>query len=231
MRQRVLRSVCLLGTLWIVLAPAPAQAEPKALYWQTSGQCWQTGQLDAEHFSCENAATPGYLATHTINDNDGYADLALASSGHYCSYSGLGTTVKAEEKPWGFETTEPFASYQEGDGDGDVCAAWSHGEPLEWGLRVQNEEPKCTNYQRCGMQSYWSFGGQGLTDRPWNSYFGKPSLHVYALTEPIAFQPKEGGGWGYLCPVLEEEKVIYLNCVRRSGEWRLTKWKNGNRNT
>jgi ABC-type phosphate transport system substrate-binding protein len=69
------------------------------------------------------------------------------------------------------------------------------------------------------MQRYFSLDGQELNDRPWASYFGNPELTVYNSIEPLMFQPKAGGGWGYLCPVLEDRKTgnILELCFE---EWR-----------
>jgi ABC-type phosphate transport system substrate-binding protein len=188
------------------------------------------GQLGSESLGCENAAVPGFLATHMVNDADGTKDFELPASGQFCSYSGIADSVdkpeETDEPPVetgrGFSTPDPPGEYQEGDGNGNICGAWAFpDEPLEWGLQTRNSEAlqcECSG-ARCGMQRYVSLDGQGLGDRPWASYFANPVLTVYNAIEPLLFQPAHGGGWGYLCPVLEDQETgnILEMCFE---EWR-----------
>jgi hypothetical protein len=190
------------------------------IYWQY-GECWQTGQLGAESHSCEKVTAAGYLATHTIYNGNRVEDLKLKKSGQYCSFRGLLSTFGAEETAR-FEVPSPAGSYQEGDGLENVCAVWAPTkEAVLWGLQLNNN-PKggdgrstssCEEVspsERCSMEHYFSAAGQELNDRPWASYFSYPilTLRDYNYQNSLmAFQPGEiGGGWGYMCPVLEDDK-------------------------
>ncbi len=107
----------------------------------------------------------------------------------------------------------------------------SPGEIIEWGLQLDNQkstEHECADLrERCGMARYVSLDGQELNNRPWASYFGNPELRIYNAIEPLLFQPREGGGWGSACPVLEDRitgNILEL-CLEEwrdfvSSEWR-----------
>lgn len=225
----MIRPACLLlGTLWVALAlvPSQAHAETHALYWQTSGQCWQTGQLGAENFTCENAAVPGYLNNHTISDVGSRSEsLAAPASGRYCAYASVnGGAFEPKAEPAYFrELPTPYSSYQVADEHGDACASYAiPHEPLWLGLRLNSgpdEECDGAPYPICDIETYVSLATQGLADRPWGTVLGNPILHVDGETEPLEFQPKEGGGWGYLCPVVEEEKGNILELCTE--QWRM----------
>jgi ABC-type phosphate transport system substrate-binding protein len=208
----VARSSCGVLVAVLALAVIASPAKSASIDWQTE-QCWQAGQLGAEALSCENAAASGFLGSHIIDDLAGSEELKLSTSGQYCSYSGLGHLNKPEEADV-FNTPIPRSDYQEGDGDGNVCAAWAPSESSsEWGLQLQNApEDPCSGSdpdERCAMERYVSLGSQSLNDRPWANYFGNPSLGIFNAIEPLVFQQdfqeeKEGAGWGYLCAVIEE---------------------------
>jgi ABC-type phosphate transport system substrate-binding protein len=243
MRQTVARLSGCAGILIVALlcAAGTAQAEPlepQRFYWHTSGQCSQTGQLGAEGFSCENAATSGYLATHVYKESE---DFKLPT-GQYCTYEGLPDAINTPESKAWFETPEPHSGYQEGNANSSVCAAWSSG-PVAWGLQVRDPRNgqelvhHCDGIglgQRCGIQRYDSLGSQGIADRPWASYFGeRPSLLVYNPATVTNFTPEipwkypvetpeekgRGWGWGYLCPVVENAKTGDILEVCRE-QWR-----------
>lgn len=203
-----------------LLAVASAHATTKSLTWQNK-ECWQTGQLGAESFACEKATTPGYLATHTIENVNTVENLKLTQSGQYCSYGGLRTLGQKEEHSW-FEVPAPAGSYQQGNGQEDVCAVWAPtGETAAWGLQL-NDNPKGVQKrpmgecdyqipnQRCKIEHYYSSAGQGLNDRPWANFFSNPylqleDLYQYQVNSLQGFEPGgKGIGWGYLCPVLED---------------------------
>lgn len=233
MRHIALRSS--FGLLFMVLAfaVAPGRAYSATTVWQDN-QCWQTGQLGSESFACENAAAPNFLATHMLDDLGGPEEqFKLAASGQYCSYSGIKDSLTRQEEAALFTNIpSPPGDYQEGDGNGNVCAAWaSPGEIIEWGLQLDNHEGtqhECADLrQRCGMARYVSLNGQELNDRPWASYFGNPELRIFNAIEPLLFQPREGGGWGSACPVLEDRTTgnILELCLEEwrdfvSSEWR-----------
>jgi ABC-type phosphate transport system substrate-binding protein len=220
---------CLLVFMILALVVVPVRAYSASIDWQDS-QCWQTGQLGSESSACENAAAPNFLATHMVDnykleDTSGAEEYKLPTSGQYCSYRGISETLDQPEGDAAFANVpSPASDYQEGNGDGNICASWaSSGELNEWGLQIDNSEAKpCADIDprlRCGMERYISLDGQELNDRPWASYFGDPQLRIYNAIEPLLFQPKSGGGWGYLCPVLEDRKTgdILELCLE---EWR-----------
>ncbi len=233
MRHISLRSSFGLLFMVLVFAVAPGRAYSATTVWQDN-QCWQTGQLGSESSACENAAAPNFLATHMLDDLGGPEEqFKLAASGQYCSYSGIKDSLTRQEEAALFTNVpSPPGDYQEGDGNGNVCAAWaSPGEIIEWGLQLDNHEGtehECADLrQRCGMARYVSLDGQGLNDRPWASYFGNPELRIYNAIEPLLFQPHSGGGWGYACPVLEDRTTgdILELCLEEwrdfvSSEWR-----------
>jgi hypothetical protein len=214
-------SSCLLGMFVASLFFSVAMTHAASFTWQ-DGECWQTGEFGAESDSCEKVTAAGYLATHTIDNQNGVEDLKLTKSGQYCSYSGLDDIFGKEETGW-FEVPSPVGSYQEGDGKENVCAVWAPTkEVVRWGLQLNNnpggkyagrkgfECKEIDPSERCGVEHYFSLAGQGLNDRPWASYFSYPTL---TLSDPgfqnllQAFQPGEiGEGWGKLCPVLEDSK-------------------------
>jgi ABC-type phosphate transport system substrate-binding protein len=71
------------------------------------------------------------------------------------------------------------------------------------------------------MQHYVSLAGQGLSDRPWASYFGEPSLSVFTGVKPLILKSgsEHATAWGYVCPVVEDSttgNIIEL-CFE---EWR-----------
>jgi hypothetical protein len=207
----VVRSMCcvLLALLAVAVHSAPAPAYLAGIYWDNE-QCLQTGQLGSESFACENAAEPNYLSTHMVNNLSGIEDYKLPT-GQYCSYTGINDTLDLhEETPYFGPIPSPAGDYQRGDGKRNVCAAWALPErPLRWGLQLHNsgDEGACSDVDpdhRCGMERYMSLG-EGLEDRPWAAYFGDPRLAVYDNIEPLLFSPGGGGGWGYLCVVLEAQ--------------------------
>jgi hypothetical protein len=76
------------------------------------------------------------------------------------------------------------------------------------------------------MQHYISFYSQGLNDRPWSEAFAGPILIVSAAADPQTATIK-GGGWGFLCPLLEEVNSgkILEYCLE---EWRVGHGDPGN---
>jgi hypothetical protein len=227
MRRIAAPSSCLLALLCVVLAFAVAPAHAyKSIDW-TENQCWQTGQIGAESHTCENPTASGYLAKHMINNLGGDEPFKKAP-GQYCSYTGLNTLGTAEENPW-FGVPSPHSSYQEGDGEENVCAAWApSSEAVEWGLQLNNNPhgqgghvtSECLDtipYERCGMQHYFSvatekeINNRESKDSPWPSYFSYPTLYLYTPAgddKLLKFQPGESGfGWGYVCPLLEDHST------------------------
>jgi hypothetical protein len=202
-----LRLACAALLLVIASAFLPSAAYPTSFYWQDE-QCWQAGQIGSESFSCENAAEPNFLATHVLPEEiDQYK---LSTSGQYCTYSGIPESIDKAEESGGFKTPAPTSEYQEGNGNGSLCAAWAFpSQPMEWGLQLDNPSASnCNNItpnERCNIQRYISLAGQELNDRPWASYFGiAPSLSISDNIEPLLFQPHLGAGWGYICAIVED---------------------------
>jgi hypothetical protein len=214
---------CLLAVLvsLSLVATVAADATQQTLW--LDNQYWQTGRFGAESFAHEDPATAGYLLDHVVvNGDDGAGAYAsnykLTKSGQYCSIKGIGPTLQTEETAW-FGVPTPYAEHQMGNAYDSVCAAWEpESEAVNWGLQL-NDNPRgiggsefrCEEIhpsERCGIELYFSLGGQGLNDRPWASYYGSPELvldDVYDRLQMQAFQAGEvGAGWGYLCPVLEE---------------------------
>ncbi len=204
---------------------AQAQTFKADIFWQTSGQCWQTGTLGAEAFECDNATAPEYLNSHMIDNETGVEPFKVAQPGQYCSYTGLDTLDRPEEAPV-FTAGEP-AAHQIGDGHGNVCAAWAHsGEPEQWGVQTHNDPPEgfecalTTPGQRCGMERYFSLATpeavktlKGLNDWPWASYLegtrfiDTAAFRLYNPAEILAWEQggaPSGAGWGYVCPVVED---------------------------
>ncbi len=71
------------------------------------------------------------------------------------------------------------------------------------------------------MHHYVSFKSQGTSDRPWSSVFGEPSLVLSAEAgvHTFTYTGKSYGGWGYVCPELEDTSFhgVLEYCLQ---EWR-----------
>ena len=209
MRNTVTRTSCfwglLIAILAFVIAPTSAQALEDEGGWDWSAStCWQTGHFGVSSLQCVGATKPGYLATHMVNDTNGVEDFKQPS-GIYCSWSGLPASLDEPEPVKSFPTVlEPYGEYQEGDGKGNVCGSWANPY-YEWGVKIENvNEHRCTGEgerESCWMQNYLSLAGQGLSDRPWASYFGNPRLDFVGGAKILA---ESEYGWSYACAVLED---------------------------
>ena len=226
MRLRVVPRFCFIGlfAMTLALSVTPA-ARAASFYWygENDSTCWQAGRLGASSFSCDSVGA-GYLSSHLLNSGGIAGDIEdLSISGDYCSYYELGDTLvdqdsNNEEGSTGYETPTPYGSYQESDAHQNVCQA----SGANWGQEVRASAPGNKCYAvTCGMHHYVSFESQGLNDRPWGSPFYSPSLIISGEANPQIFgtSSKNVGGWGYLCPILEDITTgdILEYCLQ---EWR-----------
>ena len=102
----------------------------------------------------------------------------------------------------GFTTPTPYQSYQQADGYGNVC----QGAGSSWGWVVTHKAPGNNCFVTCGMRHYVSFHEQGTNLRPWSSQWANSILVLSAYANPQIFSTssKDAGGWGYVCPILDD---------------------------
>jgi hypothetical protein len=98
----------------------------------------------------------------------------------------------------------PLSQYQVGDGGGgNVCQT----DGSTWGTAFTTTVPESacnTQPLPCGVHHYASLYSQGvLNSRPWNRWFGDPSLVV---STSVQAQRLVGSGyaWGYICPIFKD---------------------------
>ena len=105
----------------------------------------------------------------------------------------------------GYTPPTPYKSYQESDPFGNVCQA----DGATWGQEVGTGDPSNNCYNTCGMHHIVSF--HELSDHPWASWFGEPSLAVSAeaRVHTVTFSGERAYNmaWGYVCPLLEDEQL------------------------
>jgi hypothetical protein len=224
-----------LVTLVVLLGIAGVASATNILYWYGNGNstCWQTGQIGYPSEACDSVGSDfltveggnkGGLAHMDEISSEGIGeDINLSADGDYCDYYKIGDDISRQETSnqsaaTGFTTPTPYGNYQESDGHGDVCQ--TNGSV--WGQEVGNGVAGNNCNDTCGMHHYVSFHEQGLNDRPWPGAWGEPSLVVSAEADPYTFTPfgtKSVGGWGYVCPVLEDSMSgdVLEYCIE---EWR-----------
>ncbi len=227
----------LISLLLLLLAGGVDRADAANFNWFGEGgsTCWQTGRpwapstgcdsVGAKYLSLLGGGRPGGLE-RMVNVSAGGIGVSvnLTPAQDYCAYYKLGdeltSSIATSEGPQtGFTTPTPFSDYQEGDGHGNTCQAYGS----QWGLvsrKTVTGNTCASTGLSCGIQHYVSFRGGGIDDRPWSSSFGSPSLIVSAESDPQIFTTEaKGGGWGYVCPELEESatKTILEYCLQ---EWR-----------
>jgi hypothetical protein len=219
-------------TVTLILLPS-STAYGNNFYWYGEGgsTCWQTGQLGSPSNACSNVAA-GYLATpghhaggvleFMYNVLEPGQDNLTMPSGDYCGYARLGDNLTLQDPNnevnlTGFETPQPFSSWDESDGHGNVCQAVG----ANWGQEIQDSVAGNGCWTTCLMYHYVSLSNQGRNDQPWSRIFGEPSLVISAEADPHTFQVKgtDSGGVGNICALLEEKNTgrIISYCMQ---EWR-----------
>jgi hypothetical protein len=232
-------SAMLVAMLTIVslLCATSAALASSSFYWygNNNSTCWQTGRLGSPSEECDSVGagylpTPGHHAGGLEHMVEGgiSADVGLSLSGDYCNYYGVGDNLTLQTSAnqggaTGYTTPEPFSSYQEGDANGSVCqASGSH-----WGQEVRSGvSGNVCGTGTCGMHHYASFTGQHSENLPWNSVFGEPSLVISAEADIQTFTHSGSsyGGWGYVCPVLEDTEPSFHGVIEYCvEEWRSSK--------
>jgi hypothetical protein len=227
-----------LVTACILLAPAAAVGAVSTFTWYASGSansnlsCWQRGSPSPApsgvatpaiaSTTCASIALPSHTVGGTGTSGGGIgSDIPLAP-GDYCNYYKIGDTLgpdPTDESSWtGFAPTLlPLQSYQMGDRVGDVCQSTG----AEWGLAVATNVPgnACSMY--CGVHHYASFNAPSINNRPWDAWFGDPSLVVATSVDVHAWTTHApANGWGYVCPVLQDTTSGWTieYCIE---EWRV----------
>jgi hypothetical protein len=130
------------------------------------------------------------------------------TQGDWCQAYGIADVLNpdstSESKLTGFAPAlSPLSQYQVGDGGGgNVCQA----DGTTWGHAVTTTVPgsSCNSHPwPCGVQHYASVYSAQNNSRPWNLWFGDPSLVV---STNIELHRLEGAGWawGYVCPILRD---------------------------
>jgi hypothetical protein len=218
-----------------------------SFYWygENNSTCWQTGQLGSSHTECDSVAA-GHLATpggHTggleyMSEGGNSTNLTqLSSSGDYCSYARLGGQLKYQDSTnegmlSGLTMPIPYSSYQEGDKTTNAYNA-CQADGTYWGQAVRGPSGNGCAGEACGIGHYVSLRSQGTSDRPWSSAFGEPSLvlSVEAGVTNFTATGSSYGGWGYVCPELEDTDPSFHGVIEYClQEWRSAhdapQWKN-----
>jgi len=208
----------------MLLGTAPsAHAAELWYYWYGGGSnnCWQTGQFGSQSEFCDNVSehfleVPGRLVSDSTNG--GIGEDTQRANGDYCSYYGLGSPLNQqdpndESRTTGFGTPAPYGSYQEWDGNGNVCQANGPG----FGQEVRHAS--CTA-KTCGMHHYVSFHQQEYKNRPWSKFFRNPSLIVTAQATIQTLSGSSPGAWGYICPLFQDAASPHNILEYCFQEWR-----------
>src|ERR1700731_182038 len=202
-------------TVALGLGVASVTGAASSFYWYGQGNstCWQkTGEIAAETpQECDgvgewflNSSSPVRTLEGALNGDIG----KLTQSGDYCNaYSkrppiGPLYTRDANNESGltGFNPSPPDTMTTE---NGDfLCQAL--GAQWGQGLRPNHVPGHCVGeYQPCGAHHYVSFAGQRQGLRPWSNAFSGPQLVVEGAAYPGRVNVP-GGGWAYLCPILED---------------------------
>ncbi len=218
-----------------------------SFYWYGNGDstCWQTGELGSPSEACDSVGA-GHLATpgsHTggleyMSEGGSSTNLTqLSSSGDYCSYARLGSELKYQDSTnegaiSGLSMPTPYSSYQEGDKTANAYNA-CQADGAYWGQAVRGPSGKGCAGEACGIGHYVSLRSQGSNDRPWGNGFGEPSLvlSVEAGVSTFNASGSSYGGWGYVCPELEDTEPSFHGVIEYClQEWRSAhdapQWKN-----
>ena len=204
-----------------------------SFYWygENDSTCWQTGQLGSSSTACGEAVGAGFLSkSGSLKGGLAHMDEVSAGGsaegiqlpdGNYCNYYKIGDDISHEESNnqggvTGYSPPTPYKSYQESDPYGNVCQA----DGATWGQEVGTGDPSNNCYNTCGMHHIVSL--HELSDHPWASWFGEPSLAVLteALVHTVTFSGESTANmaWGYVCPLLEDTGThISSSTALRSG--------------
>ncbi len=212
-------------SLWLLMTAALLCAGPtlaqatSSFYWygENDSTCWQTGQLGSPSTACGETVGAGFLSkSGSLKGGLAHMDEVSAGGsaegiqlpdGNYCDYYKIGDDISREESnnqggTTGYTPPTPYKSYQESDPYGNVCQA----DGATWGQEVGTGDPSNNCYNTCGMHHIVSL--HGLSDYPWASWFGEPSLAVSAeaLVHTVTFSGESASNmaWGYVCPLLED---------------------------
>jgi hypothetical protein len=225
-------------TLILLLSIASVSYASSSFYWygQNGSTCWQTGEPGSPSEKC-SVVGPGYLPTPGGNtgglaymlEGGVYESLNLSPSADYCSYDRLGDELKYQNSTneggiSGWKTPTPYSSYQEGDKE---SGAWNtcQADGSHWGQAIKGVSGKgCT--ESCGIKHYVSFRSQESKDNPWPEVFGEPSLVISAEAGIHDFSASGSyyGGWGYVCPELEDTEPSFHGII----EYCLEEWRSTN---
>jgi hypothetical protein len=227
-------------SLWLLVTAALLCAGPSlaratsSFYWygENDSTCWQTGQLGSPSTACGETVGPGFLSkSGSLKGGLAHMDEVSAGGsaegiqlpdGNYCDYYKLGDDITIEESNnqggvTGYTPPTPYKSYQESDPHGNVCQA----DGATWGQEIGTGDSSNNCYNTCGMHHIVSL--HELSDHPWASWFGEPSLAVSAeaLVHTVTFsgESEYNMAWGYVCPLLEDTTTGYTleYCFQ---EWR-----------
>ena len=187
-----------------LIATGPEIAHATNIYW----------------YSGSNAG-PGYLRGH---DYANWNQFTLPSGDyclgyyHYAAAPEMETTSSsANWSGWtGFAPPSPVQEYQvagTGVKEGTVCQAAGS----QWGEAIGGAGSEWCPVA-CGMYHYVSLSSQGGSYRPWAASFVNPSLVLSAEEYPRE-QMRSNMGWGFLCPLLEDQTTGWVleYCFQ---EWR-----------
>jgi hypothetical protein len=218
-------------SLWLLITAALLCASPtlaqatSGFYWygENDSTCWQTGQLGSPSTACGESVGPGFLSkSGSLKGGLAHMDEVSAGGsaegiqlpdGNYCDYYKIGDDIYREEAnsqggATGYTPPTPYKSYQESDPYGNVCQA----DGATWGQEVGAGDPSNNCYNTCGMHHIVSF--HELSDHPWASWFGEPSLAVSAeaLVHTVTFSGESAYNmaWGYVCPLLEDTETGHI---------------------
>jgi hypothetical protein len=234
-------------TAFMLLAATSAAYATSNFYWYGKGgsTCWQTGGLNSPSEACDSVSA-GHLATpggHTggleyMSEGGVWTNLTtLSSSGDYCSYARLGSELKYQDSTnegaiSGLSMPTPYSSYQEGDKTSSAYNA-CQADGTYWGQAVRGPSGKGCTGEACGIGHYVSLRSQGTNDQPWSNAFGEPSLvlSVEAGVTTFSASGSSYGGWGYICPLLEDTEPSFHGVIEYClQEWRSSHdeapWKN-----
>ncbi len=212
-----------LSLIILQLAVASAAKANSTFFWYGEGNstCWQAGQPPNPSNACDgvgenflNSSNPPRMIENGVDGT---------TSGDYCGYHGTGEALihqdEIDESPWtGIQFPAPYGHWQEGDLHKNTCGA--SGARWAQEIRGGSFNQECTGqYKPCIMQHYVSLNSQNLGDRPWGEAFAGP-LFMISATADAQTATIKGGGWGFLCPLLEDVKngTILEYCFE---EWKV----------
>jgi hypothetical protein len=196
--------------------------------------CWQQGVASP---APSGVATPATASTacsaidlshnnHTVGGPGAVgggigADLDITQAGDYCNYYRIGDDLRPDPYDHsgltGFAPAlSPLQYYQMGDGTRNGNANVCQSTGAEWGQglvanNVAATNDTCGNF--CGIHHYASFNGTipdsgaAINNRPWDAWFGDPSLVVSTEVNVNTFTVHKrtvGSGWGFVCPQLRD---------------------------